>query len=106
MEILVVALVAVGFWLVWRANTANDKINTTVVADTKPAVSEVEQRLWEQSVANVGKDEVKVLLTPEEAPSDKPAKAKKAPAKKPAAAKKAPAKKPAAKKTPAKKTTK
>jgi len=105
MEILLCALVVVAFWLIWKANQTNkfdiNKDGKVDMADAKAAVSVVEQRLWEQSVANVGKDkdEIKVLLTPEPKP------AKKTPAKK-VAAKKTPAKKVAAKKTPAKKTAK
>lgn len=103
MEILLCALVVVAFWLVWKANQTNkfdiNQDGKVDSADAKAAVSAVEQRLWEQSVANVGKDEIKVLPTPETKP------AKKTAAKKPVA-KKAPAKKVAAKKTPAKKTAK
>ena len=43
MEIVIVALVAVGFWLVWKANKANDTINTPVVEEVKaPAIREKE----------------------------------------------------------------
>jgi len=89
MEILLCALVAVGFWLIWRANQTNkfdiNQDGKVDSADARAAVVKVEEAVVKVEEAVVA--EVKAV-------------AKKATAKKPAA------KKVAAKKTPAKKTTK
>ena len=66
MEIVVVALVAVGFWLIWRANKTNDTINTTVTEEIK--VAEVNAQPIE--VAPVAVTEV-VAVKPKKAPAKK-----------------------------------
>ena len=66
MEIVIVALVAVAFWLIWRANKTNDTINTTVTEEVK--VAEVNAQPIE--VAPVAVTEV-VAVKPKKAPAKK-----------------------------------
>ena len=95
MEIVIVALVAVGFWLVWRANQSNKvEINKDVAAEAPYKVEPpvVAQQVAGLTIAVEGAGVVEV-------PAAKPARAKKAPAvKKAPVAKKTTAK---AKKAPA-----
>ena len=81
MEILVVALVAVGFWLIWRANQSNKvEVNkdTTDEVPYKVEPTVVAQQVSGLTVVVEGAGTVEV-------PAEKPAKAKRVPA-----AKKAP----------------
>jgi hypothetical protein len=76
MEIVIVALVAVGFWLVWRANQSNrTEINKDVVAEApyKVETPEVAQQVAGLTIVAEGAGAVEV-------PAAKPARAKKAPA--------------------------
>jgi hypothetical protein len=92
--IVIIAFVAAVVYVFYKSYSKKE----TVAEVVKQGVSEVEQRLWDQSVANVGKDkdEIKAVLTAE-APV-----AKKTPVKKATVAKKTTS---AVKKAPAKKTT-
>jgi hypothetical protein len=74
MEILIVALVAVGFWLVWRANQTNKtEINKDVAVEApyKVETAEVAQQVAGLTIVAEGAGVVEV-------PVAKPARAKKA----------------------------
>jgi hypothetical protein len=86
MEILIVALVAVGFWLVWKANQTNRVDINKEDAPYKVEPPVVAQQVSGLTVIAEGAGDVEI-------PAEKPAKAKRAPAaKKAPVAKKAPAK--------------